>query len=234
MADPNGNSGIRATGLRPVAILKKDNYRSWAMKLKVQLKVMDCWALVQGTELRPPATTAGADAAAATAALALRKSWDKRRDGASAALVTSISDEELHVLHGIDEDPPAMWTRLREKFERQSEAQAEACFMLFLDFTHIESETANETIERYETSLQNCLDQGVNVDVPTRQRMLIGRPSERYKFLKQNYLLATAANKPDLEALKAQLRDIDSDHRKALGGSKSKTGQGHRLETEAN
>ena len=43
MADPNGNSGIRATGLRPVAILKKDNYRSWAMKLKVQLKVMDCW-----------------------------------------------------------------------------------------------------------------------------------------------------------------------------------------------
>ena len=67
-------------------------------------------------------------------------------DGASAALITSISDEELHVLHGIDEDPPAIWIRLREKFERRSEAQAEACFMLFLDFAHVESETANEMI----------------------------------------------------------------------------------------
>ena len=112
MADPNG---IRATGLRPVAILKKDNYRSWAVKLKVQLKVVDCWLLVSGTDLEPPLT-----APAVAAAVALRKSWDKRRDGASAALITSISYEELHVLHGIDEDPPAIWIRLREKFERRS------------------------------------------------------------------------------------------------------------------
>ena len=75
MADPPGINGIRATGLRPVAILKKDNYRSWAMKLKVQLKVMDCWARVMGTELRPPATAApGGDAPAIAATLALRKS----------------------------------------------------------------------------------------------------------------------------------------------------------------
>ena len=64
--------------------------------------------------------------------------------------------------------------------------------------------------------------------------MLIGRPAERYKFLKQNYLLATVANKPDQEALKAQLRDIDADFRKPQGGAKSKSGQGHRSETEAN
>ena len=89
--------------------------------------------------------------------------------------------------------------------------------MLFLDFAHIESETANEMIERYETTLQNCLDQGVVIDNNMRQRMLIGRPAERYKFLKQNYLLATAATKPDLDALKAQLRDIDGDYRKPQG-----------------
>ena len=62
------------------------------------------------------------------------------------------------------------------------------------------------------------------------QRMLIGRPVERYKFLKQNYLLATAATKPNLDALKAQLRDMDSDHRKPNGGVKTKAGQGHRAE----
>ena len=63
--------------------------------------------------------------------------------------------------------------------------------------------------------------------------MLIGRPAERYKFLKQNYLLATAATKPNLDALMAQLRDIDSDYRKPHGGAINKSGQGHRSKTKA-
>ena len=142
-------------------------------------------------------------AAATAAAVSLRRSWDRRSDGASAVSITSISDEELHTVHGIDEDPPLIWTRLREKIERRSEAETKTAFMLFLDFAHIESETANEMIERYETTLQNCLDQGVTVDKNMRQRMLIGRSAERYKFLKQNYLLASAATKPNLDALKA-------------------------------
>ena len=70
MADPAGISGIRATGLRPLAILKKDNYRAWSTKLKVELKIKDCWLLVTCAELQPPATAlAGADAAAITAAV---------------------------------------------------------------------------------------------------------------------------------------------------------------------
>ena len=80
MADPAGISGIRATGLRPVAILKKYNYRSWAVKLKVQLKFMDNWLLVTGVELQPPATApAGADATAVTGAwlaLSSRAAWE--------------------------------------------------------------------------------------------------------------------------------------------------------------
>ena len=185
--------------------------------------------------MQPPNTApAGADAPAIAVVLALRKSWDKRRDGACAAIITSISDEELHVVFGIDEDPVATWTRLKEKFERRSEQESKAAFMRFLDFSHTESETANEMIERYETSLQNYLDQGVVIDGNMRQRMLIGRPAERYKFLKQNYLPSTPANKPNLEALKAQLRDIDADYRKPQGGAKSKSGQGQRSETEAN
>ena len=47
MADlANIQHGIIAIGsdnmIRAPAILKKDNYRSWAMKLKAALKVMDC------------------------------------------------------------------------------------------------------------------------------------------------------------------------------------------------
>ena len=196
---------------------------------------MDCWLLVTGIELQPPATApAGANAAIVTTALNLRKSWDRRKDASSAVLITSISDDELHVVHGIDEDPPQIWTRLREKFECRSEAEAETTFMLFLDFTHLESETTNEMIERYETTLQNCLDQRVTVDANMRQRMLIGRLADRYRFLKHNFLLSPAATRPDLDALKAQLRDIDSDYRKPQGGVKTKSGQGQRAETEAN
>ena len=235
MADPAGNSGIRAAGLRPVAILKKDNYRAWSTKLKVQLKVMECWELVTGAELQPPDTApAGANAVAVAAALALRKSWDRRNIASSAVLITSISDEELHTVHGLDDFPPQIWTRPREKFDRRSEAEAETAFMSFLDFAHLESETADELIERYETALQRCTDQGVALDPNTRLRMLLGRPAERYKFLKQNFMLAGAAARPGLEVLKAQLRDIDAEYRKPLPSVKTKDGQGHRTEAQAN
>ena len=65
MADSSGNSGIRAEVARPLALLRKDNYRAWSSKVKAQLKVMDCWRLVIGTEAEPPATLpAGSNGAA--------------------------------------------------------------------------------------------------------------------------------------------------------------------------
>ena len=64
------------------------------------------------------------------------------------------------MVHSIDEDPVATWTILKEKFERR--------LMRFQDFAHIESETANEMIDRYVTALQNCLYQGVAVEINMR------------------------------------------------------------------
>ena len=101
MADATGNSGIRASdgGMRPIAILRKDNYRAWSSKLKSQLKVMDCWRLVTAVELIPPdAAPAGSTVAQVAAAILTRASWDKRRDRAAAILITSISDEESHTV----------------------------------------------------------------------------------------------------------------------------------------
>ena len=235
MADPAGNSGIRAEGSRPVAFLKKDNYRSWSTKLKSQLKVMDCWLLVTGVELQPASTgPPGCTPAETAVALGVKRSWDKRKDRATAVLITSISDEEMHTVHPVDEDPVQIWMRLREKFERRSEAEAETAHMLFLDFTHIEDESANETIERFEIVVKNCEDQNVVLSEHMQKRMLIGRPAEKYNYLKQNYLLAPVATQPNLEALKGQLRDIDSDFLKTDSGIKSKAGQANRAEGELN
>ena len=235
MADPLGNSGIRAEGLRPVTLLKKDNYRAWSTKLKSQLKVMDCWGLVTGVELQPAATgPPGCTPAETAVALGVKRSWDKRRDRATAVLIASISDEEMHTIHPVDEDPVQIWIRLREKFQRISEAEAEAAHMRFLDFAHIEGESANETIERFEMIVKNCDDQNVVPTEHMQKRMFIGRPAEKYNYLKQNYLLTPVATQPNLEALKGQLRDIDSDLLKPDSGIKSKTGQANRAEGEAN
>ena len=65
--------------------------------------------------------------------------------------------------------------------------------------------------------------------------MLLARPAERYAYLKQSYLLAPVATRPDLIGLKAQLRDIDAKFQKtnSTKGS-SKSGQANRAEGEVN
>ena len=234
MADAIGNSGIRAEGFRPLAMLRRDNYRAWSSKMKAQLKVMDCWRIISATEAEPPVTApASADAAERAAAVLTRTSWVKRRDRAAAVLIISISDEEVHTVQAVDEDPVQIWGRLREKYERRSEAEAETAQMNLLDFAHREDETANATIDRFETIVMICLDQGVNVDENLQKRMLLARPADRYSFLKQSYLLAPIANRPDLVGLKAQIRDIDAEFQKSNSAKVNKSGQANRAETEA-
>ena len=234
MADAMGNSGIRAEGIRPLALLRKDNYRAWSSKMKAQLKVLDCWRLVSALEAEPAATAPPGTGAAGQAAMALiRTSWIRRRDRAAAVLIISISDEEVHAVQAVDEDPVLIWGRLREKFERRSEAEAETAQMSLLDFAHREGETANETIDRFESVVTICQDQGVVVDENLQKRMLLARPADRYSFLKQSYLLAPIASRPDLVGLKAQIRDIDAEFQKSNSGKVNRPGQANRAETEA-
>ena len=65
----------------------------------------------------------------------------KKRDRAAALLITSISDEELHTVQAVDGDPVAIWNKLKEKFERRLEAEAESAQVSLLDFAHREGET---------------------------------------------------------------------------------------------
>ena len=224
MADVLGNSGIRAEGIRPLAILRKDNYRAWSSKLKTQLKVMDAWNLVTGVELQPTAPLPSASNAERTATNLTILAWARKRDRASAVLVTSVSDEESHVIHAVDEAPVQIWARLREKFERRSEAEAETAQMKLLDFAHREDESANDMIDRFETIVSVCVEQGVTADEAVQKRMLLARPAERYSYLKQSYLLAPLRSRPDLVGLKAQLRDIDSEFQKSNSAKGGKVG----------
>ena len=117
MAHPEGNSGIRAEMARPLAMLRKDNYRAWPSKLKAQLKVMDCWRLVSDAKAEPLATLpAGSSGAAMTAAALIRTRWMRRRDRAAAVLITPSVTRSC--ILAVEDDPIRIWTRLREKFVR--------------------------------------------------------------------------------------------------------------------
>ena len=107
MADPGNLHGIRAPDntIRAPSILRKDNYRSWAMKLKAALKVMECWRIVEGTELIPTRTApVGSSAAVIREAAAAKVLWEKKSDRASSLLVTSIHDDEMITIYGFDDD----------------------------------------------------------------------------------------------------------------------------------
>ena len=117
-----------------------------------------------------------------------------------------------------------IWNRLKENFERISEAEAENTKSQFLEFAHIESETALRTIARFSIIVLKCHDQGIMLTEQSKRRMFIMRLSKRCFFLKQNYLLAPVAAQPTLETLKAQLQDIETDLKKNNVDDKSKMG----------
>ena len=86
--------------------------------------------------------------------------------------------------------------------------------MQSLDFAHKEGEDENSTIDRFDAAVKYCTNQGFAVDDNHLKRMFLARPADRYAFLKQSYLLAPAATRPDLTMLKSQLRDIDIEFQK--------------------
>lgn len=71
--------------------------------------------------------------------------------------------------------------------------------MVFLNFQHMETESANETTERYEGIIEKCEKQGVKMEDDIQQRMLLARPNERYNLLKR--LTQQAATSPSLHHL---------------------------------
>ena len=172
--------------------------------------------MVIGTEVMPPPlAAAGATAAKVATTLALRANWDQRYERAPASLIMSISDEELVTVQAHNENSIQTWALLRDKFEKRSEAKAESPQMELLDFSHREGESANALLERFETAVKLCNYQVVIGGEDLQKCMLLARPAERYGYLRQSSLLASAATKLNLLLLKARIRDIDSEFQKS-------------------
>ena len=79
--------------------------------------------------------------------------------------------------------------------------------MALLQFEHIETETADDTIARFQAMVLNCRQQEVKTDDELLERMILSRPNERYNFIKNNYL--HFAVQQDLDQICSSLRDLD-------------------------
>ena len=111
--------------------------------------------------------------------------FDDAYNKAACLLAESISDSEILSVTSVLEDSVAVWNKLQQKFARRSEMGQEAAQMALLQFKHVETETANETIERFEAITEKCAQQGVPVDDHLLERMLLSQPNDRYTYLKK-------------------------------------------------
>ena len=84
--------------------------------------------------------------------------------------------------------------------------------MALLQFQHVETETANETIERFEAITEKCAQQGVAVDDHLLERMLLSQPNDRYTYLKKSYQHSKV--KQDLQELFSSMRDDDAHYQR--------------------
>ena len=82
--------------------------------------------------------------------------------------------------------------------------------MQLLNFQHIETETADQTIQRFEAIVDLCGQQGVAPSELLQQRMLLSRPNARYTYLKK--YVQHSDTPTNIQKLFRKMRDDDTDH----------------------
>ena len=176
------------------------------------------WDLVSGKRVRPnaapePVGTFGAPPTNQTEIEAANTKLDAFEDACNKAaclISESISDAEILFVASVLEDPVATWDKLQQKFARRSEMGQQTAQMALLHFRHMETETADDTIARFEAVVEKCVQQGVQIDDQLLERMILQLPNERYTYLKKSYQHSKV--KQNLEEIFCSMRDDDAEY----------------------
>ena len=99
---------------------------------------------------------------------------------ATCLISESISDAEILFVASVLEDRVSTWDKLQQKFARRSEMGQQTAQMALLRFQHMETETTDDTIARFEAVVEKCVQQGVQFDDQLLERMILQLPNERY------------------------------------------------------
>ena len=143
--------------------------------MKVVFIVNNVWDIVEGSRNRPPpppvlrlaTSSAGGNEDLVKEANKQIAEFQGAANRAVCFLAESISDSILLPVTNILADPAATWKKLQQKFARKSELEHEAAQKAFLSFQHQETESAEETITRFEAVVDRALQQNVVMSVRT-------------------------------------------------------------------
>ena len=195
--------------------LKADNYTAWSCRMKAVSIVNNVWDSVDGSRTRPPpplvlrlatSSTGGNEDLVKEANKQIAE-FQVATNRAVCFLAESISDSILLSVTNILADPAATWRKLQQKFARKSELEHEAAQKAFLSFKHQETESADETITRFEAVVDRALQQNVIMSTQQIERALLSEPNDRYAALKSNYQYSQV--KPDIDQLCESMSDED-------------------------
>ena len=218
-AVPSEGTRFRATSNQ----LTKENYTVWSGRLRGILIVNRVWDLVREVRKCPQKPSKDEDGELTEAEVYDLNfaegtfeedlaSYEDDANKAACLLVESISDSELLSVASVMHDPVAIWSKLQQNFARKSEAGKSAAQKSFLNFQHLETESADETISRFEAVVERCQRQGVRMDPDDKERALLDQPNDRYKHLKKTW--QHSKDKQSLEELMASMRDDDDDYQR--------------------
>ena len=130
------------------------------------------WDLVSERRLRPARPLAHsrdeedpspADIATAKIDADKYDAYEEDFNKAACLLVESISDSRLLAVTFVLDDPIAIWNKHQQKFARKSEMGKSTPQKALLNFQHLETKTADETICRFEAVVERCEQQGVRI-----------------------------------------------------------------------
>ena len=226
MSISHGIKAVQSDGTRFRASsnqLNKDNYGQWSARLKGVLTANKVWDIVSEQRNSPPRPVSHVfgEAVATPEAIAEAKSaadnYDKYLEDvvkASCLLAESITDSVLDGITPILGDPVAVWKKLERKFARVSELGKSAAQKALFQFQHLEIETADDTITRFEAVVARCRRQNVRMDDDILERQLLDQPNDRYVHLKRSWLHSRPGDRQDLEELFASMRDDDEDYQR--------------------
>ncbi|KAJ7112194.1 hypothetical protein C8R44DRAFT_632134, partial [Mycena epipterygia] len=91
---------------KDVILVEQQDYDDFEFATRVKLKKMRVWGIVNREEPRPPGAPHMKNV----------KAWVQRRDEAAAVIVGHVHKQQYSHIRELEEDPAAMWERLRDIF----------------------------------------------------------------------------------------------------------------------
>ena len=97
--------------------LGEDNYSEWRVHMRVMLRGISTFEIVEGSEHKPPAPSLTTRSAADRYTDSERKDYFKRRGLAAMLIWNSLKAPAQSLVVRENDDPQAMWNTLRERLD---------------------------------------------------------------------------------------------------------------------